>query len=195
MLLVYLLTHVRGALDQAVAEYASVPIIAFQTRAGTGTHYSSETLAEICKIKQVFAVKNACFDLNVYEANTAAVRSAVANVEVLTGCDTILVPTMYLSDGGLLGLASLTPHFLSKLMEWVKDGNVKDAFALQGQYYELVSEIYRHPAMDIPGRLKAGLVHLGVIESARVREPWRQLGKEDQSRIAQLIAKLGGKEL
>ncbi|MET3505725.1 dihydrodipicolinate synthase family protein [Halalkalibacter oceani] len=180
---------------EEVANESSLPIIAFQTRKGSGTCYTAETLAEISKIDKVIAIKNACFDLNKFEEDTDAILKAGHQAEILTGCDTILAGTMHLSDGALLGLVSLTPNFLSELMTKVKDGDLAGAYDLQQRYYELVRTIYASPAMDIPARMKQGLVELGIIETALVREPWNQLSEEEASRISAIIAKMGLKEL
>lgn len=180
---------------EIVASYSDIPLIGFQTRLGTGTCYTSETMAEISKIDKVIAIKNACFDLNKFEEDTEAIIKAGHQAEILTGCDTLLASTMYLSDGALLGLASLTPHFLSELMTKVKDNDLNAAYKLQQQYYELVSAVYNEPNMDIPARMKQGLADLGVINGTTMRGPWNQLSEVEVNKISAIIAKMGIKEL
>ncbi|WP_067725043.1 dihydrodipicolinate synthase family protein [Oceanobacillus damuensis] len=178
-----------------IAESTNLPIIAFQTRVNSGTHVDSETLAEISKIDKVIGIKYAQFDMEKFNADVKAVKEVGHQAEILTGIDTVLAPSMYPSDGGLLGLTSATPNFLSELMDLVKAGDMKAAMDLEAKYYDLVSSIYVNPKTDIPARLKQILVELGIIETSHVREPFNQLSEEEKSKFSRLVKELNKEEL
>src|SRR5699024_3583710 len=98
-------------------------------------------------------------------------------------------------DGGLLGLTSATPNYISDLLKLVKEGNMKEAMDLEDKFYGLVSEIYKDPKTDIPARLKFILYKLGIIETAKVRDPFNQISLEDEQIISKEIETLDKKEL
>lgn len=180
---------------EIVAESTNLPIIAFQTRVDSGTHVPSETLARISEIDEVIAIKYAQFDLEKYNEDVRAVKEAGHQAEILTGLDTLLASSFYEADGGLLGLTSATPHFISDILDLVKAGNMTDALDLEARYYDLVSAIYSEPKTDIPARLKQILVELGIIETSLVREPFNQLSEEEKQKFSKLVQDLNKKEL
>ena len=181
-------TYVR-----TVVEEAGMPVSIFQYPLGSGCGYPTETLMRIAALPGVVAIKEGSDTIMAYEENYRRLKAEAPHVAMLpSNFDWFLAQCAVGADGILSGLASLTPHLLVELWratQAVDLGAMRDA---SDRLYPIVRTIYgAPPRMDMHTRIKAGLKHLGVIDSAMPRAPLLPISEALAARVAQTVDEFG----
>lgn len=171
---------------RAVEDAVGIPISIFQYPLASGCGYGTPTLVEMAKLPGVIAIKEGSDDMLAYEENWRRVKAAASGVSILaSNFDWFLAQCAVGADGILSGLASLAPHLLIDL--W-RAAEAKDLSAMRvagDRLYPIVRSIYgAPPKMDMHTRIKAALVHLGVIDCARPRQPLLPVAPEIAAEVA-----------
>ena len=181
-------TYVR-----TVVEEAGMPVSIFQYSLGSGCGYPTETLMRIAALPGVVGVKEGSDTMTAYEDNYRRLKAEAPHVAMLpSNFDWFLAQCAVGADGILSGLANLTPHFLVDLWRATQNldlGAMRDA---SDRLYPIVRAIYgAPPRMDMHTRIKAGLVHLGVIDSAMPRPPLLPISEAVAARVARSVDEAG----
>ena len=137
----------------------------------------------------VLLIKEGSGTVQAYEDNWRQVKAAAPEVAIFpTNFDWFLAQVAIGADGILSGLASLTPHLLIDLWRATEARDLDRMRAVNDALYPLVRTIYgAPPLMDMHTRIKAGLAHLGVIESARPRPPLLPVSDETAAAVARVV--------
>lgn len=173
---------------------ADVPIVVFQYPHATGCDYTTETLAEIARIDQVVAVKNAVWHAEYYLEQLTAVRGQAA---VLAACDApeLLSMMMLGADGLLLGASAVGTEHWAMYVTHLRDGNysaARDVFATT--LLPILDATFgstRPRSATFAALTKYALQVLGVFSSARVRAPEIQPDEKDKGIVRTAMAAAG----
>lgn len=173
----------------AVLEGAGVPVGIFQFPLASGLGYTTETLVAMAKRPGVLLIKEGSGTVQAYEDNWRQVKAAAPEVAIFpTNFDWFLAQVAIGADGILSGLASLTPHLLIDLWRATEARDLDRMRAVSDALYPVVRTIYgAPPLMDMHTRIKAGLQHLDVIESARPRPPLLPVSDETAAAVAKVV--------
>jgi 4-hydroxy-tetrahydrodipicolinate synthase len=169
---------------QVIADAVDLPIVVFEYPPVSGIGYSPETLAELCKIPTVAAVKDWSNDIVSYEKNLRAIRATGRPVAMMSSFTMSLMASFLLgADGCISGMGSVVADLQASLLEAVQAGRFEDARRINDRMAPLVSVFYAPPFVDMHNRMKEALAILGRIPAARVRPPLTPVSEDERHRI------------
>jgi 4-hydroxy-tetrahydrodipicolinate synthase len=175
-----------------IAEKADLPIVVFEYPPASGVGYTPETLARLCGIPQVAAVKDWSNDIVAFEANLRAVRATGRPVAVLSAFTMSLMASFLLgADGAISGMGSVTADLQAELFEACGKGDLDGARRINDRLDVLVRAFYAPPFVDMHNRMKEALVLLGRLPAAHVRPPLTPVAPAEREAIRQALVAAG----
>ncbi|HEU5192724.1 MAG TPA: dihydrodipicolinate synthase family protein [Methylomirabilota bacterium] len=167
-----------------LADGVDLPLIVFEYPPASGIGYSPETLAALCKIPTVAAVKDWSNDIVAYEKNLRALRASGRPVAMLSSFTMSLMASFALgADGCISGMGSVAADLQASLHAAVKAGRLEEARAINERLTPLVNVFYAPPFVDMHNRMKEALALLGRIPAAHVRPPLTPVSDDERHRI------------
>jgi 4-hydroxy-tetrahydrodipicolinate synthase len=155
-----------------VAAGADIPIVVFEYPPVSGIGYAPETLARLCEVPQVAAVKDWSNDIVAFERNLRAIRATGRPVALLSSFTMSLMASFLLgADGAISGMGSVTADLQADLFAACRKGDVDEARRINDRLDPLVRVFYAPPFVDMHNRMKEALAMLGRIPAAHVRPP------------------------
>ncbi len=175
-----------------IASRADLPIVVFEYPPASGIGYSPETLAKLCAIPQVAAVKDWSNDIVAFEQNLRALRATGRPVAMLSSFTMSLMATFLLgADGAISGMGSVAADLQAELFEACQKGDLDGARRINDRLDPLVRVFYAPPFVDMHNRMKEALVLLGRIPAAHVRPPLTPVGAGEREAIRKALAAAG----
>ena len=145
-----------------VAAGADLPIVVFEYRSASGIGYAPETLARLCEIPQVAAVKDSSNDIVAFERNLRAIRATVRPVAVLSSFTMSLMSSFLLgADGAISGMGSVVADLQADLFDACRKGDLEEARRINDRLDPLVRVFYAPPFVDMHNRMKEALADPG----------------------------------
>jgi 4-hydroxy-tetrahydrodipicolinate synthase len=177
---------------RAIAE-AGVPLILFQLQPALGgVNYDQAVLAELARIDEVVAIKEASFDARRYMDTVATVRSLDRPIAVLTGNDNFIYESFLLgAEGALIGFGAIMVREQVELIRLARAGRHDEALPLARRVQRLADIVFAPPVGNYRARLKESLVMLGLLEQATVREPLLPISDAERELLRQTLAEVG----
>jgi 4-hydroxy-tetrahydrodipicolinate synthase len=179
--------------DMAVRHFSEIarvdlPIIVFQYPPASGIGYTPETLARLCELPPVVAVKEWSNDIVAFERNLRVIRATGRPVAVLSSFTLSLMATFLLgADGAISGMGSVAADLQAALFAACQKGDLEGARALHERLAPLVSVFYAPPFVDMHNRMKEALVILGRIPQAHVRPPLTPVPPDEREAIRRAL--------
>jgi 4-hydroxy-tetrahydrodipicolinate synthase len=172
-----------------VAAGADLPIVVFEYPPASGIGYAPETLARLCEIPQVAAVKDWSNDIVAFEKNLRAIRATGRPVAMLSSFTMSLMASFLLgADGAISGMGSVTADLQADLFAACRKGDVDEARRINDRLDPLVRVFYAPPFVDMHNRMKEALVMLGRIPAAHVRPPLTPIPESERRAIRAALA-------
>jgi 4-hydroxy-tetrahydrodipicolinate synthase len=169
---------------QVLADGVDLPLVVFEYPPASGIGYSPDTLAELCKIPSVVAVKDWSNDIVAYEKNLRALRASGRPVAMLSSFTMSLMATFLLgADGCISGMGSVAADLQAELFAAVRAGDLALAHRWNERLAPLVGVFYAPPFVDMHNRMKEALALLGRIPAAHVRPPLTPISDDERQRI------------
>jgi 4-hydroxy-tetrahydrodipicolinate synthase len=132
-----------------------LPIVVFEYPPASGIGYSAETLAELCKIPTVAAVKDWSNDIVSYEKNLRAIRATGRPVAMMSSFTMSLMTSFLLgADGCISGMGSVVAELQASLFGAVQAGRFEEARRINDRLTPLVNVFYAPPFVDMHNRMK-----------------------------------------
>lgn len=189
----------RYALDyvDTILAAISLPVSIFQQSVASGNGFTTAVLRELVKRDRVIAVKEGSGDITLYEDNWRMLKAAAPNVAILpSNYHWLFAQVAVGADGILSGMASMIPHLLCDLWAAAQADNLAAMRAVNARLYPIVRTIYGSPPLiDMHTRLKIGLRHLGVIDSAKPRPPLLPVPAATARQVVATVTEAGLKAL
>ncbi len=175
-----------------IAAKADLPIVVFEYPPASGIGYAPETLARLCEIPQVAAVKDWSNDIVAFERNLRALRSSGRPVAMLSSFTMSLISSFLLgADGAISGMGSVAADLQAELFEACQKGDVEAARRINDRLDPLVRVFYAPPFVDMHNRMKEALVLLGRLPAAHVRPPLTPVSAAEREAIRGALAVTG----
>jgi 4-hydroxy-tetrahydrodipicolinate synthase len=169
---------------QILADRVDLPLVVFEYPPASGIGYSPDTLAELCKIPAVVAVKDWSSDIVAYEKNLRALRASGRPVAMLSSFTMSLMASFLLgADGCISGMGSVAADLQAELFAAVESGDIARAHQVNERLAPLVAVFYAPPFVDMHNRMKEALALLGRIPAAHVRPPLTPISDDERQRI------------
>ena len=167
-----------------LADRVDLPLVVFEYPPASGIGYSPDTLAELCKIPTVVAVKDWSSDIVAYEKNLRALRASGRPVAMLSSFTMSLMASFLLgADGCISGMGSVAADLQAELFAAVETGDIARAHQVNERLAPLVAVFYAPPFVDMHNRMKEALALLGRIPAAHVRPPLTPISDDERQRI------------
>lgn len=124
----------------AVAESINIPIILYNVPGRTGCNIAPKTVAELAKVKNIVAVKEASGNLS----QVAEIAALVGpDFDIYSGNDDQILPVLSLGGKGVISvLSNVAPKQTHDMVMNFLNGDVKAATKLQLDAIELISALF-----------------------------------------------------
>lgn len=169
----------------AIADASDVPCILYNVPSRTGLNMLPETLAELAKHEKIAAVKEACGNLSQVAKER---RLCGDRLDVYSGCDDQIVPTLSLGGKGVISVVSnILPGRTAEICRRFFRGDVAGAAALQLELLDLMNQLMIE-TNPIP--VKAACAALGY-GANRVRLPLTEMEEGNRRKLLDLMREAG----
>jgi 4-hydroxy-tetrahydrodipicolinate synthase len=162
---------------EAVAKAAGIPVVLYNIPSRVVVNLSAEQLAELARIENVVAVKQANDDE----------LGPVDGLRILAGNDGTFLPTLEMGEaGGVLVASHLVAAEMREIFDAVQSGDLDRAREIDAKLrpiYEMVSHVNPIP-------VKAALELLGIC-SSRARLPIVEANDDERDEIRQVLERQG----
>lgn len=172
---------------RSVSRSVNGGVLAYHIPSLTGVPVPPEVIGRLATAGDVVGIKDSGRDLELLASISAAVRE-VEDFSVLTGTDTLLLPSLLFgASGAITAGTGIAPHLTSALYEATVSGRLGDAMVLQEQMI-LLTRALRTGCF--PAGFKHALHVLGLA-SPRPMPPNPSLTEEEETRVEAALSALG----
>jgi len=167
----------------ACAQAADIPIMLYNVPGRTGTKMAAETIAELSKVPNIVAVKEACGS-----CGQVSDILELCDITVLSGDDGLTLPMMSLGAAGVVSVAAnAAPAKMAALCNAFNGGDLE---AARKVHYEL-APLFKGLFFETnPMPVKAVLARMGLIENV-LRLPLTPMRDEIYAKLDPIAKKLG----
>ena len=144
---------------KAVADEAKAPIILYSVASRTGLNIAPETAAELAKIDNIVAIKEASGNISQI---AKIMQLTDGKLDLYSGNDDQIVPLLSLGGKGVISvLANIAPEYTHDICRKFFDGDLKGSLKMQLDALPLIDKLFCE-VNPIP--VKAALNIMGYIE-------------------------------
>ncbi len=174
-------TSQRGLIQHytTIANAVDLPIILYNVPSRTGVNLQPKTVAELAKIPNIVALKQA----NSNFSETAEI-AALCDITLYSGNDDQIVPLLSLGGKGVISvLSNVLPQETHDICQAWFDGDVRRALELQLQYLDLANALF----MDVnPIPVKEAMNQMGM-DVGECRLPLYGMTEEMNARLHDVL--------
>lgn len=164
-----------------IANKTTLPIVVYNVPSRTGLNILPETLAKICRLEQVVAVKEANPDVAQATEKLALVGD---DAVFYSGSDELIVPLMALGFKGVISvLSNVLPAQTSQMTAAALSGDWAQAAAAQKALMPMIRALFSETS---PIPCKAALNMMGVCEN-ELRLPLVPMQAQHQAKMAEIM--------
>lgn len=137
-----------------IAASVDLPMILYNVPTRTGLNLKPETVAELYKIPQINAIKQASSNFS-----ETTILASLCDIPIYSGNDDLIVPTLALGGKGVISvLSNVVPRAVHDLCAKWFEGKTEESLQLQLNYLELANALF----MDVnPIPVKEALNMMG----------------------------------
>ena len=169
-----------------IAENVDIPIIIYHWPGGTGVTISPEDVLELSELKNLAGIKNTAPQEHTNEL--IQLTKDCADFNVVTGWETLLLPTISCGGTGGIGVAhNVVPEQMIKIYDLSNAGKVEEARYIHNQLLPLYKLLFKEPS---PGPIKAALELLGL-PAGPSRLPILPVANSLRKELQEELTKLG----
>jgi 4-hydroxy-tetrahydrodipicolinate synthase len=172
-----------------IAEACDLPIIVYNIQGRTGVNVETDTLAEIARLPQVVAVKEASGDIGqMADVLDRICRQQDPEFRVLSGDDALTLPLMSIGGHGLISVVSnLVPERMVALVQAAGQGDYETARRI---HFELLPLFKASFIETNPVPIKAAM-NLCGLDVGSVRSPLAPLTEASHQRLVGILQSMG----
>jgi len=166
-----------------IAEKVEMPIVLYNVPSRTGTNMLPETIAELSKVPNIVAVKEANPSLD-----QVSQTLALCDITVLSGNDSVTLPILSVGGKGVISVAAnVVPRRMHELVKNFKDGNLEEARKIHYELFPLFKALF-YETNPIPVKEALGL--MGKCEP-NLRMPLCRMTEGNKKRLFKVLKDLG----
>ncbi|MGE4285225.1 MAG: 4-hydroxy-tetrahydrodipicolinate synthase [Phycisphaerae bacterium] len=170
---------------KAIAEGVDLPVVLYNIPgrcAGEGLY--PETVAELYKLKNIVAIKEATGSLDM-----ASMVGSLCDITILSGDDSLTLPLASVGAKGVISVVgNVVPQDVKKFVELILAGDFSTAREWHFKLFELSKTMLKLATNPIP--VKAAMAMLGMIED-EIRLPMTKLPADGQEKIRAALTAYG----
>lgn len=166
-----------------IAAEVDIPIILYNVPSRTGISILPETVAELSKIPNVVAIKEASGSLD----QVSSIKN-LCDITILSGDDSLTLPIMAVGGTGVISVAAnVIPEGVKEMTHAFLAGDPEKARDLHNRHYPLFRALF-YETNPIP--VKTVLAWMGKI-APEWRLPLCAMAKENEARLRKVVEKAG----
>ena len=170
---------------KAIPAAVTLPVVVYNVPRRTGTNIDPITLKRLAEIDNIVGVKEASGDMSQIAVILGQLPEKFI---VLSGDDSLALPTIALGGQGLISVASNEiPAEMTELVRFAMENNFAEARTLQRKYLPLMEANFIE---SNPGPVKAAMAAMGLLEPVW-RLPLCAPRPETQDKIRRVLESLG----
>lgn len=124
---------------KAIAQAISIPVILYNVPSRTGVNISIPALAELAKIDNIVAIKEASGDIGY----ATKIRRQVPELYMYSGNDDMIVPMMSIGGKGVISVvANILPEQTHNICEYYLKGEVEKSMTLQLEMLDVINNLF-----------------------------------------------------
>ncbi|MCL2799038.1 MAG: 4-hydroxy-tetrahydrodipicolinate synthase [Endomicrobia bacterium] len=168
-----------------IADSVDIPIVLYNIAGRTAVNIETATVAKLCKdCKNIIGVKEASGSLD----QMSAVKSAVAEIELISGDDALTLPLLSIGGCGVISvLSNIVPQEVISLERAFKSGNIKEA---QRIHYKLLPLIKAMFIETNPIPVKTAAAMLGMC-GPELRLPMCEMDEANKTKLEKAMKDFG----
>ncbi len=169
-----------------IAEEIDIPIVIYNVPSRTGVNMLPETLAELAKLKNIVAVKEASGNL---DQMTQIVELCGEKITLLSGDDKLLLPVLSIGGKGVISVvANIIPKEVAEMIKDYEEGNYQKAKELfLSKIYPLSNAMF-YETNPIPVKTSARLMGL---PAGDLRLPLSPMSENNLAKLKADLIKFG----
>lgn len=172
---------------KAVADEAKAPIILYSVASRTGLNIAPETAAELAKIDNIVAIKEASGNISQI---AKIMQLTDGKLDLYSGNDDQIVPLLSLGGKGVISvLANIAPEYTHDICRKFFDGDLKGSLKMQLDALPLIDKLFCE-VNPIP--VKTAMNLLGK-EVGGLRMPLSAMEEDHKQALAEEMKKFGMK--
>lgn len=172
---------------RAVADEAKAPIILYSVASRTGLNIAPETAAELAKIDNIVAIKEASGNISQI---AKIMQLTDGKLDLYSGNDDQIVPLLSLGGKGVISvLANIAPEYTHDICRKFFDGDLKGSLKMQLDALSLIDKLFCE-VNPIP--VKTAMNLLGK-EVGGLRMPLSPMEEAHKQALAEEMKKFGMK--
>jgi 4-hydroxy-tetrahydrodipicolinate synthase len=167
---------------EAVARAIDLPIVLYNVPGRTGVNMLPETVAELAKIDNIVAVKEASGSVD-----QVSRISQASDITILSGDDALTLPMMAVGAKGVVSVAgNVAPRLVSRMVRAFLDG---DAQAARDIHFRLLPLFHVLFVETNPGPVKAALEMQGLV-TGELRLPLVPVSDASRAKVRAVLEQL-----
>lgn len=168
---------------KAIAEAVDIPVMLYNVPGRTGTKMTPDTIADLSKISNIVAVKEACGSVD--QVSQILHR---CNITVMSGDDALTLPMMAVGAAGVVSVAAnIVPNAVATLCRRAGSGDYAGARTIHYQLTRLFKTLFIETN---PLPVKAALARMGMIKNV-LRLPLVPLSDNNYPELDATLKDLG----
>lgn len=175
------------AFYRELARDSPLPILLYHIPPLTKVVSEPATVATLAHEGTIVGIKDSSRDFEYFEGICIATRD-LPKFRIFTGSDTMLLPSLAMGGAGTIcGGANVAPHWVVRIYDQYRSGDLEGARQTQDALYQLVLAVR---AGVFPGAIKMALHYQGVCEPW-LAPPVRQLDERLQPKLREQLETWG----
>jgi len=168
---------------EKIAKAVDIPIVLYNVPSRTGISILPETVAELSKIDNIVAIKEASGSLD--QVNTIM---DLCDITVLSGDDAITLPLMALGAKGVISVAAnVVPKHMAMMVKNFMAGNLEESRKIHFNLFPLFKALF-YETNPIPVKTALGMMGKIIPE---LRLPLCEIKKENSERLRRVLTDTG----
>ena len=167
---------------KTIAEQVDIPIVLYNVPSRTGTNMLPETVAELSRVPNIVAIKEAAGSVD----QVSAIRSQ-CGITVMSGDDSLTLPMMSVGATGVISVAAnVAPAGVAAMCAEFDKGNLAEAQRIHFELFPLFKALFLE-TNPIP--VKAALAKMGLIKNI-LRLPLTPMRAEMFAKLEPVLGQL-----
>ena len=168
---------------KTVAEKVNIPIVLYNVPSRTGISIPPETVAELYKIDNIVAIKEASGSLD----QVSNILN-LCDITVLSGDDSLTLPILSVGGKGVISVvANIVPDLVSDMVHSFLKGDAARAMEVHRRIFPLCKAMFYETN---PMPVKRALSLMGMIEN-NLRLPLVPMSEQQEARLKKVLKDFG----
>ena len=168
---------------EKIAKKVDIPIVLYNVPSRTGVSMKPEVIAELSKIDNITAIKEASGSLE----QVSQILS-LCDIDVLSGDDSLTLPMMALGAKGVVSVAAnVVPEEVSGMTKAFLEGNTKRAKELHFKLYPIFKAMFIETN---PISVKTAMMFMDMLNGI-LRLPLCAMTEENKEKLKDVLIKAG----